>query len=126
MDFEFLALVVFKIFSTKSVFSISTRAPSVFASRDTRHATKCDIAGANRRESSSFMFFRNSIKIFPLKNKVFLLKSLKPTISKYIKWEITAQNPCLEFILIDLTQYVSKNKSYISIYEININMITFL
>jgi len=32
--------------------------------------------------------------------------------------------PCLEFILIDLTQYVSTNKSYISIYEIHNNMIT--
>ena len=33
-------------------------------------------------------------------------------------------NPCLEFILIDLTQYVSTNKSYISIYEIHNYMIT--
>ena len=36
------------------------------------------------------------------------------------------ENSCLEFILIDLTQYVSTNKSYISIYEIHNNMITII
>ena len=44
-------------------------------------------------------------------------------LKSYIMDRKTA-NPRLEFILIDLTQYVSTNKSYISIYEIHNNMIT--